>query len=697
MEPNGVPDFLRAHARWCTWTPIERNGRTTKKPSISTRDLKACKTWSQVEGQERLGFVLTGGVSTAAGFLVCLDLDACVDPATGEVSAWALAIYEHYGSHTRTSPSGTGLHIWLIVRSLPRLNEILSSKLVPFAAAPGSKGKRPGIQLFGLGPALFVTVGPNVVHPAEAAVVENLDWLLDSYSMRASSLPGKQELPTGDPMDPAELIEQVRWRNHGPELIDGHWKAVVADGKSASDAYYMLQILCLETCDDGPSVVDALLEHTAWGRGEIEDSRDPARYARREWVERDLARVAGKTGAAERVSNEFPVLDEALPEGTATNRSASSAVPAEARTDPLRPDADASASPAAAAGRGRWFATAPPEQLWLLRHPDGTGMLPRGKAALFTAAGGSGKTNAIVQLAIAVATGGRWFRHFLVDELAPRRVLLLLGEEDADEVHRRLWNAGKHLSREQQDMVEENVTALGLHGQLCSILKLDGKTGAVAKTKHLRAIHDRLAAGPEHGLVVLDPLSRFAGFAEKDNDHGTLLVQHLEQLCRHPGHPVVKMVGHSSKFARRNGTADSRGVTGIPDGVRWHATLTGDGLKRAVFGWEKNNYGRPAEPVRLVRGEFGLLHAEGAEDAAEAATAAERAEFERQQGDLLRITKLVPVVIDYVRAHPGCFKSSVMDCAGGRRQLLGRAVEMALAEGKLTKVKTGLHVSELFL
>ena len=79
------------------------------------------------------------------------------------------------------------------------------------------------------------------------------------------------------------------------------------------------------------------------------------------------------------------------------------------------------------------------------------------------------------------------------------------------------------------------------------------------------------------------------------------------------------------------------------------------------------------------------------------AQAVEMASLARQQGDLLAIEKLVPVVIDYVRTHPGCSKSGVMDCALGRRQLLGRAVESALANGKLLKNSRGLHVVELFL
>lgn len=684
MTHTTAPDFLQRHPRWCTWQPIDRAGRPTKKPSISTRDINAAQPWSAVAAATRLGFVLTDTVRDNDGYLVCLDLDACVDPTTNTVETWAQDICRRYDTHVRLSPSGTGLHVWLRVLTLPKLTAVVAAKILPMTPAANGNGKRPGIQLFGLGPAQYVTVGPKVLEPHDVATVDDLLWLLDTYAMHAHSLPSKIELPHAEPMDPAAIIEQVRWRNLGPELVDGIWFSCVAEGKSASDAYYRLQILCLETCADGPSVVEALLGHTAWGRGEIDDSRDPSRYARRSWVERDLARVASKTGAAS--PETFDDLD--APRDTGAPHTPIKPAVARVSTSHI--------ATAARSGRVRWFATEPPEQRWLLRHPDGDGMLPLGKAGLFTAAGGAGKTNAVVQLAIAVATGGRWLRHFTVDPIAPRGVLLLLGEEDAEEVHRRLWRAGRELPPASQDMVEEHVTALGLHGQLCSILRQEGALGSVAPTAHLRAIHDHLAGG-EHGLVVLDPLSRFAGFAEKDNEHGTLLVQHLEGLCAHPGRPTVLMVGHSSKFARRSGIADSRGVTGIPDGVRWHATLTGEGLKRASFGWEKNNYGRPAEPLRLVRGAYGMLHAEGADDASALAQAVEMASLARQQGDLVAVEKLVPVVLDYVRTHPGCLKSAVMDCALGRRQLLGRAVESALATGKLLKNARGLHVVELFL
>jgi hypothetical protein len=56
----------------------------------------------------------------------------------------------------------------------------------------------------------------------------------------------------------------------------------------------------------GDAAVEFLLNETAWGRGEVDNSRDPGKYMREDWVERDVARAAGKNGHASAVSL-FPI------------------------------------------------------------------------------------------------------------------------------------------------------------------------------------------------------------------------------------------------------------------------------------------------------------------------------------------------------------------------------------------------------
>lgn len=269
-----------------------------------------------------------------------------------------------------------------------------------------------------------------------------------------------------------------------------------------------------------------------------------------------------------------------------------------------------------------WFDDVPPAREYLLRHPTrdgkpcpprhGDGFLPRGKAGTLTSAGGVGKTNSMVQLAVAVATGAPWLGHFHTSA-GGGRVLLLLGEEDAAEARRRLFYVCKALDLDAADRqaVASSVVVLPLAGVACPLLRLD-KADAVTPTKALEALHARLDthAGDGWALIVMDPQARFAGVdAESSNALATRFVQECERLTQAPGNPTLLVVAHSSKLARRMDSADSRGVTALTDGFRWHATMVAKngGVELDV---QKNNYARPSDPLHLERADGGLLFAE---------------------------------------------------------------------------------------
>ena len=61
-----------------------------------------------------------GRVITREDPYVGVDLDKCLDPATGEVEAWAMQIIEELDSYSEISPSGTGVKIWIKVPEFTR-------------------------------------------------------------------------------------------------------------------------------------------------------------------------------------------------------------------------------------------------------------------------------------------------------------------------------------------------------------------------------------------------------------------------------------------------------------------------------------------------------------------------------------------------------------------------------------------------
>lgn len=264
----------------------------------------------------------------------------------------------------------------------------------------------------------------------------------------------------------------------------------------------------------------------------------------------------------------------------------------------------------ALASSAAWFATPPAPRTWLLRDArTGDGVLPAGKVGLVVGEGGVSKTMALVQLAVAVATGTRWLDAF--DVARRGRVLLVLGEEDADEVHRRAYNARRSAGAPFPE--DGSLVVLPLHGVPAAMLGPNGEPAAFA-----RWLAAFVADSGPFSLVLLDPLSRFAGpEAETDNAMATAFVQGLEALAEGAGGATVLAAHHTNKGARGPGGqvsgASARGSSGFTDGVRWVATLAAERVRHeapeaesrlgelVAFAVAKSNYARKPEPLTLRR------------------------------------------------------------------------------------------------
>jgi hypothetical protein len=354
--------------------------------------------------------------------------------------------------------------------------------------------------------------------------------------------------------------------------------------------------------------------------------------------------------------------------------------------------------------------TPPNARRWLLRYPtadgrqcaqgSGDGFFPRGKVGTLVSAGGVGKTHALVGLAISLATGRRWFDHFHVDyEARQGRVLLALAEEDAEEVHRRIYEGTRDLSPDELRRVAEHVVTLPLAGRPVSLLRHAADGRNIEESPELAALRARLEAeGGEHGwsLVALDPMARWAGpDVESDNTAATRLVQALETLTTAPGGPGVLVAHHSSKLARRSGSVDSRGVTGITDAVRWEATLRTDG-KEVLFGLSKSNYSRPMfEDLRLVRGKGGALRAQDADEAEEHREAQKAKEGERDAAKEARreerIKRAEGAILAGLRSAqaPITRRSELASLASGTRTDVEIAIGRLLTQNTIAKVGEG--------
>ena len=268
-----------------------------------------------------------------------------------------------------------------------------------------------------------------------------------------------------------------------------------------------------------------------------------------------------------------------------------------------------------------WFNAPPPQRKYLLEiQEEGMryGMLPLGRVGMLAAAGGAGKSWALIQLALSVATGTPWLGTYPVPDGAAGPVLLAMGEEEEEELRRRIYYASRSmgLSRRDQALAAERILLLPLCGEPVSLthsaddLRVLGSLDGTNETAFARELHVRLSeSAVEWRLLILDPASRFAGpDVEVDNAAATRFVQALERLTNAPGNPTVLLSHHTTKTSRtgeKSGEATAaRGSSALTDGVRWQANLdtSSESDSQLTFKVVKSNYGRfPPTPLALNR------------------------------------------------------------------------------------------------
>ncbi len=203
--------------------------------------------------------------------------------------------------------------------------------------------------------------------------------------------------------------------------------------------------------------------------------------------------------------------------------------------------------------------------------------LPQGVVGLLNAGGGTGKTTALTQLAIAAATGAPWLECVKVDN--PGKVALLLGEEDASTIRRKIFYTVKILRKGGAEIgTVKNIIAAGLSGKDVGLVHGGDKLKSIepgTPTTWAKTLFNQLENQGKWSLIILDPLSRWAGpGVETDNEVATKFIEAAEKFRELPGNPTVLIAAHTSQADRKNpGIVSPRGVTGQWDGARWQASL----------------------------------------------------------------------------------------------------------------------------
>jgi RecA-family ATPase len=217
------------------------------------------------------------------------------------------------------------------------------------------------------------------------------------------------------------------------------------------------------------------------------------------------------------------------------------------------------------------------EQNYLFNQPGPFGMnwgfIPEGIVSMLVSPGGCGKTYALLQAAVSLATGKKWLDTFLPTKIG--KSLVVLAEEGRVFAHNRMKYIVDclGLSKEYLERVYSNIHLLPMSGGLCRFTDAKGKP-----TDNLKYFKEYLENHPDIKLVILDPASRFLGpNCEIDNAAATDWVASINELSQIKSSPTIIVSHHANKSAIRpvNGSKDvifdqsiTRGASGLVDGVR---------------------------------------------------------------------------------------------------------------------------------
>lgn len=256
----------------------------------------------------------------------------------------------------------------------------------------------------------------------------------------------------------------------------------------------------------------------------------------------------------------------------------------------------------------------PPEREWVFKR-----LLPKNIAAALIAAGGTGKSFMAIHMAAAAASGGMFLDEFISEK--PIKVVFVSGEDDQNELNRRLRSAIKNFSASHQSLVDNNLSFIDFSGSFELFTnKLSFGETSITETpaKLIKMIQDKL--GNEVGLIIVDPVSRFRGGEENSAPDTTRFVQTI-QLLSEQLNSTVLLIHHVNKNAKANGTGqnNARGSSALVDGVRLVMELNAlsdkemkdqfniaPGTKELLsLSVVKSNYGKKIMPITVEKTDDG--------------------------------------------------------------------------------------------
>jgi RecA-family ATPase len=243
-----------------------------------------------------------------------------------------------------------------------------------------------------------------------------------------------------------------------------------------------------------------------------------------------------------------------------------------------------------------------PKREWLVE-----GFIPHRTVTLWSGDGGSGKTQAALQLIVAASLGIPW----LGKDVGLGPCLLYTAEDEADELHRRLAVTVEKAGRQLADLAGVKLVPMaGLDATLAKPI-MAGQIGETIQFAKLKSEVEQF----KPRLVVIDPAADVFGGDEINRVQVRQFVQKLAALALEYDCAVV-LLSHPSLTGLNSGTGTS-GSTAWSNSVRSRLYLQAvkDDPDRRVLKVVKANYGRTGEEI-AIRWDNGVYMLDTGDDTA---------------------------------------------------------------------------------
>jgi RecA-family ATPase len=191
------------------------------------------------------------------------------------------------------------------------------------------------------------------------------------------------------------------------------------------------------------------------------------------------------------------------------------------------------------------LSTAAPPRRWLVEP-----WIPAAETTMLGGDGGTGKTTAVLQLAVAAVSGQDW----LGRKVEPCNVLYASAEDPKEEIHFRLEQITKHLNITEEQLARFKL--IDLAGKDSTVVLFDSRSGQL-KTTGLFAEIEKAAQEHNAGCIIIDAVADFFGGNENERREVRAFVGLLRGLAMRQGAAVV-IIAHPSV----DGIKTGRGYSG---------------------------------------------------------------------------------------------------------------------------------------